>query len=921
MSETLPEPSAVEAVLAEWFLLIEEGQTPDLEALCKGDAQLAAKARGLLDQEPEWMRRQGRLESKPDLDDPDLAFDERLDDFRILRPIASGGSGTVFLAEQERLGRRVALKVVDRSRVGPPQAWQRLRREAAIAASLNHPNIVPVYAIGEEGDKGFIAMRHLAGPALNELALPVSPERAARLALGIAEALDAAHREGIVHRDVKPANIILENEVPYLVDFGLARSKMNATLTSQGSVPGTLPYMAPELLSQASPSLDPRADVYALGATLYELLCGKPPFDASDPVAIMRKILLQEPPKLNLARSDRDLETLVMHALEKEPKRRLQSAELLADELRRFLACEPIKTRPTSAVHRLTRRMRRQPRLATLVIGSLLAVVLFAVLATVSQLSEARTLRTGIDLIEGALLEGRSLQAKNNLEHLLADHGKQGALREVSDRVEAELALDRLFALLEQRPLFLEWAALEQATLDLRATRALELRPARSRPLLAAAEWCLGHPDAAKAQLAELKSANLAPLAAASIAELLSQDDSRPDSQDLPQAEQAEEHVLRSLVLQLRGRPYSEVNDELAQALRLQAFNPRALYARGVALCADGRYARAIELIESLVDPERDNREARRLLVRLLIQTGRFEEARQTLSMLPVETRGVVDAFHDLELCLEMEDFDGFEERLDDYHERFPSPALTDLAEAQFLAHAIGDFDGADALFEGLAQDSPDPALRDLARANQFQMHVQFAIANDLESSEREERFGMLREWGLELWESSTYPRARALVAWKLGLVLVHVGPAGQGFDRLEDAMDGLPGECHVRINYAEHCLSLAQDAPSMIARGQLEAGTDRYLLARASAAVLEAVRAIEAGNSNASDEERALLVSMVLRVTAATSDWSLLREARAILESVPEARALEPMTEEAREAFRVFYGRGRGKGLPGDEE
>ncbi len=317
MSDGLPTPSAVERVLAECFLLREEGHDPDLEQLCEGDPALRSQVEKLLDGEPELLRRQA-ASSGPGVRPLDGAlFVTRLDDFRILERIASGGSGTVFLAEQERIGRQVALKVVDKSRLGSPQASQRLRREAAIAGSLHHPNIVPIYAVGEEGDRCFIAMRHLAGPPLSELDLPLEPEEAARLGLALAEALDAAHAEGIVHRDVKPANVLLESGVPYLVDFGLARSSVDPTLTDRGAVPGTLPYMAPELLSQEGPALDPRADVYALGMTLYELLSGRLPFLSQEPVGTVRKILLQEPPALNLPRAHRDLETIVHKALEK----------------------------------------------------------------------------------------------------------------------------------------------------------------------------------------------------------------------------------------------------------------------------------------------------------------------------------------------------------------------------------------------------------------------------------------------------------------------------------------------------------------------------------------------------------------------------------------------------------------------------
>ena len=488
MSAERDVPSAVERVLTKWFLLKEEGTEPDLEELCEGDPALLASAERLLGREPDLIRRQAHSKEESSADDGSIASGTKLDDFRILREIGRGASGTVFLAEQERLGRTVALKVVDRSLLSSATGWDRLRREAAITARLNHPNIVPIYAIGEEGDRGFIAMRYLAGPALNHVEHPVDPERAARYCQMVAWALAAAHEAGVVHRDVKPANIILQDQVPYLVDFGLARSSVDPTLTSRGSVPGTLPYMAPELLSREEPSLDPRTDVYALGVTLYELLAGRLPFFSDQPVATMRRILLQDPPAIGLGQEHRDLETIVMQALDKEPRRRLQSAEAMAAELQHYLDDEPITLRPTSGIQRLIRRARRRPQLTLFAAVSVLAVIALGTVTGISRLREERALNTGIQMARDALDEGRVDQSARTLEELLEDHERSGDLAMLADRVEAEVATYRLYTILCQRPLFLEWEALDEALAELRETRALEILTPRALPLAAAAE-------------------------------------------------------------------------------------------------------------------------------------------------------------------------------------------------------------------------------------------------------------------------------------------------------------------------------------------------------------------------------------------------------------------------------------------------
>jgi serine/threonine protein kinase len=331
---------------------------------------------------------------------------EQLGDYRIVREIGRGGMGVVYEAEQQSLGRRVALKVLLRQAAQDARMVARFRRESRAAAQLHHTNIVPVYEVGQQGGLCYYAMQFICGQALDEVfremqhlrtegrgeTTPLDPSSSsltsevmsnyrrycrnvARLGLQAAEALAYAHARGVIHRDIKPANLLLDTTgVLWVSDFGLVKTQ-DPALTDTGDLVGTLRYMAPERFRG---ECDARADVYALGLTLYELLVLRPAFDAKDRLHLVEQIGSQEParPRTLDPRIPRDLETLLMKAIEKDPRRRYPSAEALAADLRRFLADEPIRARRVGPVERLGRWGRRNP----LVAGLSAAVVLVAAL-------------------------------------------------------------------------------------------------------------------------------------------------------------------------------------------------------------------------------------------------------------------------------------------------------------------------------------------------------------------------------------------------------------------------------------------------------------------------------------------------------------------------------------------------------------
>jgi len=354
----------------------------------------------------------------------------QLGDFRILGEIGRGGMGVVYEAEQISLPRRVALKILPFAAVLDPRHLERFKNEARAAATLDHPGIVSVYLVGTERGIHYYAMQFIEGQSLAEVIHALHPDsqveqettdrnvdgtepvkqptstswrysqftgdsspkqaffhQVARLGGQAAAALDHAHSRGIVHRDIKPGNLLLDTEGQiHVADFGLARMGEDAGVTMTGDVLGTLRYMSPEQAMARRAVIDHRTDIYSLGATLYELLTLRPLFKGHDRQEMLRKIALEEPQqpgKLN-AKIPADLETIVLKAISKDPTDRYDTAQAMADDLQRlqrFIDGKPVLARRINASQRLWRWSKRNPVVSALSIAIAALATLVAIVA------------------------------------------------------------------------------------------------------------------------------------------------------------------------------------------------------------------------------------------------------------------------------------------------------------------------------------------------------------------------------------------------------------------------------------------------------------------------------------------------------------------------------------------------------------
>jgi eukaryotic-like serine/threonine-protein kinase len=363
--------------------------------------------------------------------------------YRDLQVLGAGGMGTVFRAYDPTLGRLVALKLIR----GPdPALAQRLLLEARAQARIGHEHVCEIYEAGEEDGRPYIAMRFVNGASLKEIAHTLTLEQKLKLMAEVAEALHAAHRVGLLHRDVKPSNVMVEQgedggAIPYVVDFGLAFDVDTPGVTVSGMALGTPWYMSPEQARGGHKLLDRRSDVYSIGATLYDLLAGVPPFEGDSGVDVMMRVLSEEPVPLGQREPGipRDVQTIVMKCLEKDPQRRYDSARALAEDIRRYLDGEPIAGRPTTAFYRVYKRARKHRAVVAVSAGALVLVAVFAALA----LSERASARKQVALAAEFARTVEDAEGLMRVAHMAPLHdirAEKARVREHLVRIEQRMA-------------------------------------------------------------------------------------------------------------------------------------------------------------------------------------------------------------------------------------------------------------------------------------------------------------------------------------------------------------------------------------------------------------------------------------------------------------------------------------------------
>ncbi len=348
-------------------------------------------------------------------------------DYELLDEIARGGMGIVYKARQMSLNRRVALKMILAGQLASAADVERFHREAESAANLQHPNIVAIHEVGLHAGQHYFSMEYVEGQNLAVMARenPLPVLRAAHYLKTIAEAVHYAHSEGILHRDLKPANVLIDRfGKPRITDFGLAKKiTSDSELTASNQVLGTPSYMPPEQVLGRQAEVGPASDVYSLGAILYELLTGRPPFRGETNADTFTQVLQNEPitPRLLNPTTPRDMETIVLKCLEKEPAQRYVSAEALADDLGHFLRSEPIHARPIGRGKRLWRWCGRKPALAITGAVAILAVLTTLLTLTIAFLSASQAR-------DNAIRNSAKLALERGYEQCIRGDPRQGVL-------------------------------------------------------------------------------------------------------------------------------------------------------------------------------------------------------------------------------------------------------------------------------------------------------------------------------------------------------------------------------------------------------------------------------------------------------------------------------------------------------------
>lgn len=741
MSEERPPRSDVRirALLERCYHLIEDGKPVDFEQICHAEPDLLPRLRKLIERDSELVR---HLRGRPR---GDGLRDGVVGEFELLGLLGQGGMGEVWRARQASLGREVALKILHGGLDG--SARRRFLREAGIAAAIDHPHVIPIHAVGEDAGVAWIAMKLIDGPSLAQLDRPLAGREVARIGIAVARALHDAHLSGVIHRDVKPANVMLDGDRPVLLDFGLARELGAEKMTADGSVPGTLLYMSPE--QAAGRALDPRTDVYSLCATLYEAYSGEPPFDVTGPESLVRAIRFTDPAPLRVARGEVDLATIIHRGLCKEPDRRFASAADLADDLELFVAARPIRSRPAGAVERAWRFVRRRPAVAIPTAAFLLLLVVVSGVSLYRDRQDRLAADADLAAIHATLDEGRILAATGLLRALRNRAPAARGIERASRRIEAETALATLAEEVIARTHGARFEALRRLRDEVAdAGAGFDPWPLRDVALAIAAHR-IGETDAFARDVAELEeihgpSRTLEALARLAEAEGVIDPTTLPPARALGRGfSVAIDRVLAALIVRTSGGRLETQRDALLAARREAPESYHVRYALAVLHHEEGDFRLAQALLLGLVSEGRYRPVVLRSLALQSLALNDPETARRRLDSIEPEDRNAGWAIVDIECAQVTESADRVLIRIEDHLQRDPGlePLLLKAAQAS------------------LDLSDPDETL----------LFVERALG------------------------SGKYPRIRhALRIWRLGaeIAVMRREPGGPGHDDLVDCLD-----------------------------------------------------------------------------------------------------------------------------------
>jgi WD40 repeat protein len=436
MTDTSHDPSdrdrRLNDLIAAYLEAAESGRPPDREEWLARHPDLAGDLRAFFANHDRLARMGAPLRALAGeaVQEPPAGRVRYFGDYELLEEIGRGGMAVVYKARQASLNRAVALKMLLGGQFAAAEEVQRFRLEAEAAASLDHPGIVPIHEVGVHDGQPYFSMKLIEGGSLAQRLhhFTRDPHAAARLLAAVARAVHHAHQRGILHRDLKPANILLDRDgQPHVSDFGLARRVGGDTrLTRSGAIVGTAAYMAPEQAA-GKKMLTTEADVYSLGAILYEMLTGRPPFQGDSSLETLYQVQQREPerPRALDPRIDPDLETVCLQCLSKEPGKRYGSAEDLAEDLERWLEGLPISARPAGAGERAWRWGRRNPLVAALLAAVVLMLVGITFMSLSFAVAVARQTRMALAERERADAEARAAAAAAAAAEASAEQERQ----------------------------------------------------------------------------------------------------------------------------------------------------------------------------------------------------------------------------------------------------------------------------------------------------------------------------------------------------------------------------------------------------------------------------------------------------------------------------------------------------------------